>query len=146
MYGFHGTAPDNIQHVLKNGLLPAGHPLIPHTVRSTDKGYFGAGNTGVYVAAKLDYALQYSNNLRPLAPGESVRLICVKMKPGIPYHCPRKIGAEMTVKSGHHSHRSINDQEYWLPYAYQSYPFAILTVTAIERSNAAISMNDGDGM
>ena len=112
IYAFHGTRARNIENVLKTGLLPAGHPLIPTTTPTTDTGYFGAGNTGVYVAAKLDYALQYSNELEPLFPGQSVKVICVRMKPGTRYHCPGIIGPQTTVKFGHHSHVSPSFQEY----------------------------------
>jgi hypothetical protein len=106
--GFHGSHPKNLPLIAKNGLLRVGHALNPS--KPVDDGWFGSTSKGVYVSCHADYALQYSNRLDPLEPGETARLIMFDVIAGRNLHIPKaQIGMQPTA--GYDSHYSANRLE-----------------------------------
>ena len=106
-----------------------GHPGNPS--RSTDPGRFGCCRQGVYVGKCGDYVLKYSNGLKPLRAGETVRIIMLKVLPGRTHRCT---GKEMGCdpKPGFDCHMSVHGLEWYLPLEGQSCPAFVLDVKAVE--------------
>ena len=130
-WAFAGCSAAAIDPICRNGLLPVGHPGNPS--QSTDPGWFGCCRQGVYVGKCGDYVLKYSNGLRPLAVGETVRVVMLKVLPGRAYHCG---GIDMGCdpKPGFDSHMSVHGLEWYLPLEGQSCPAFVLDVMAVAQT------------
>lgn len=129
--GYHGTRSTNIEKIAANGLLKVGNPKNPS--KSTDEGFFGDPKYGVYISRYMEYALKYSNNLRPLNPGGVVKIVRFRLVPGRCCHI-QKLSKGILPTKGYHSHHSSNFLEWYLFDERQCHPDAILEVEAIENN------------
>ena len=102
-YGFHGTRESNLLKIAILGLLRSKHPS--NSSPSTDAGWFGSTLHGVHLSRHSDYALKYSNDLAPLDPSESVKIILFKTIPGGSKHLVTKT-VGLRPSEGYDSHSS----------------------------------------
>ena len=134
-YAFVGCRPAVVPAICRNGLLRVGHPLNPS--QSMDPGWFGDPKQGVYVAQCSDYCIKYANGGRPLASGESARIVLLKVLPGRVYRCGA-VEMGRAPEPGYDSHESPHALEWYLPLEGQCCPMAVLTVRADDtRANLA---------
>eukprot|EP00727_Mastigamoeba_balamuthi_P013060 m51a1_g8377 hypothetical protein (1078) ;mRNA; r:163286-166519 len=144
---FHGTRPENIAGICRNGLLRAGHPLNPS--ESTDAGFFGSCGSGVYASRFVEYALQYSNVRTDsvgaavpvaLQEGEAVRLVMFRCLPGRSLHVAELLGP-VEPTPGYDSHSSPEWAEWFLFDESQLCPAYVVEVQAV--CNSRTVANDG---
>ncbi|KAJ9468774.1 hypothetical protein DIPPA_34666 [Diplonema papillatum] len=127
---FHGTHARNLPSILGSGLLPYSHSLSTASA-PVDEGYFGSTSKGVYVARYVDYALQYSNNVLPLQPGDVVDVLQFEAVLGSCLHIKEAVGP-VDPTPGYHSHCSPKELEWYLFSEAQLWPAAVLSVEAIK--------------
>jgi hypothetical protein len=127
--GFHGTRESNVPKIARSGLLRIGHPLNPS--KSTDKGWFGSPQHAVYLSQNVDYALKYSNDLAPLLPGDSVKVLMFRVCNGKGLHIA-KTAPGMMPTAGYDSHSSANFLEWYLFRESLCVPTHVLTVRVFE--------------
>ena len=142
---FHGCAEKYLDSILEKGLLNLSHPLMPEGVRATDQGYFGSTNTGVYVAANIDYAAKYSvPGLAPLEPGQRVKVLALEAALGRGYQFRGIAGPKAKLPDTAADHGiSQHGHEFWLVYANQCSVRFILHIEAFRRSRDSRCPDDG---
>lgn len=69
---YHGTNAVNIPHIVQ-------HNLSMSKIGKLDPGWFGAG---LYFSPHADYALIYSNNLKPVVQGQRIKILQFAALPG----------------------------------------------------------------
>ena len=134
-FSFHGTNPKNIQSIIQKGLLPYGHVLSSAKCQ-VDEGYFGSTEKGIYVSRYMDYALQYSNNVKGLSPGDVVDILMLTTVLGRPRHLSEALGP-IDPTALYNSHISPNGLEWYLFSECQSHPHRLLTVKAVDDERTA---------
>jgi len=92
------------------------------------------------VSQYIDYVLKYAtdepNRLEPLVPGQTTRVIMVKLLPGRSLHV-QKITPNLKPTAGYDSHSSPQRLEWYLFNEDQVLPAYIITVKAIEDNRTA---------
>ncbi len=85
---FHGCHLLNGPHAARFAKSLAQKGLVPSGLAGavmTDRGWFGDGARGVYVAKHMDYCLKFANAERlqqPVKVGETVKVLMLKLLPG----------------------------------------------------------------